>query len=188
MTRRGVVEPVHRPAAPARLPLLTFEEAPLAAKRWFGPSGSASALTRSLATAPDVLATMMPFLGQIMGAGSVDLATKELVILRVSALNGCRYCVAAHRVIAAEAGVAAEQIEAVCDVGGGQLATRDDDVLAWIDSVVLDAAAIDEHLLERMSRAWRDDQLVELTLLAGATTMLNQYCTAFAIPPPGIDS
>ena len=186
MTRRGVVEPIHRLEAPARLPLLTLDEAPLAAKRWFGPSGSASPLTRSLATAPDVLATMMPFLGQIMGAGSVDLATKELVILRVSALNGCRYCVAAHRVIAAEAGVAAEQIEAVCAVGAGPLAAGDDDLLAWVDSVVLDTASIDEHLLERMSRTWRDDQLVELTLLVGATTMLNQYCTAFAIPPPGI--
>jgi alkylhydroperoxidase family enzyme len=30
----------------------------------------------------------------------------------------------------------------------------------------------------------RDDQLIELTLLAGATTMLNQYCTALGITPP----
>jgi alkylhydroperoxidase family enzyme len=32
---------------------------------------------------------------------------------------------------------------------------------------------------------WRDDQLIELTVLAGTITMLNQYCTALAIPPPG---
>ena len=30
----------------------------------------------------------------------------------------------------------------------------------------------------------REDQLVELTVLAGTITMLNGYCTAFAIPPP----
>lgn len=187
MTRLGAVEPIVRAEASARLPLLTLDEAPLAAKRWFGPSGSASPLTRSLATAPDVLAAMMPFLGQIMGAGSVDLATKELVILRVSALNGCRYCITAHRVIAAEAGVAVEQIEAVCDVSAGDPTAPNGNMLAWIDLIVLDAAAIDEQLLERLSRTWRDDQLVELTLLVGATTMLNQYCTAFAIPPPDSD-
>ena len=33
----------------------------------------------------------------------------------------------------------------------------------------------------------RDDQLIELTVLAGTITMLNRYCTAFEIPPPGGD-
>ena len=57
----------------------------------------------------------MPFLGQIMGESSLDLATKELVIVRVSQLNGCRYCLAAHRPLALEAGVPPEQVEAICD-------------------------------------------------------------------------
>jgi alkylhydroperoxidase family enzyme len=30
----------------------------------------------------------------------------------------------------------------------------------------------------------RDDQLIELTVLAGTITMLNHYCTALDIPPP----
>jgi alkylhydroperoxidase family enzyme len=34
----------------------------------------------------------------------------------------------------------------------------------------------------------REDQLVELTVLAGTITMLNQYCTAFDVPPPSGDA
>jgi alkylhydroperoxidase family enzyme len=30
----------------------------------------------------------------------------------------------------------------------------------------------------------REDELVELTVLAGAIGMLNRYCIAFEIPPP----
>ena len=85
--------------------LLSGAEAPLLARVWYRNDGSASPLTRSLANAPDMLETLMPFLGQIMGESSIDLATKELVIVLVSQLNGCRYCLAAHRPIALDAGV-----------------------------------------------------------------------------------
>src|SRR5947208_3298382 len=83
-----------------------------AACGWYPADGGASALTRSLATAPDVMETLMPFLGQVMDEGAVDLATKELVILRVSELNGCRYCLATHRPAALEAGVPVPHVDA----------------------------------------------------------------------------
>jgi AhpD family alkylhydroperoxidase len=143
-------------------------------------------LTRSLATAPDLLETLMPFLGQIMGASSIDLATKELVIVRVSHLNGCRYCVAAHRPIAGEAGLDDGTLDALCGRGepGDLLDERRGAILAWIDQVTVDASGVTDELVTSTLEHVRDDQLVELTLLAGAITMLNQYCTAFAIPPP----
>jgi hypothetical protein len=39
---------------------------------WYREDGSASALTRSLASAPDVMETLMPFLAAIMGESSLD--------------------------------------------------------------------------------------------------------------------
>ena len=129
----------------------------------------------------------MPFLAQIMDEGSIDLATKELVIVRVSQLNGCRYCLAAHRPVALESGVTPEQLLAVCDeVDLDRLAPRDRAIVRWIDRITRDAAAVDDELVAATLDHVRDDQLIELTVLAGTITMLNQYCTAFAIPPPGI--
>jgi alkylhydroperoxidase family enzyme len=50
--------------------------------------------------------------------------------------------------------------------------------------VANDAHAVTDELVARTLDHVRDDQLVELTMLVGATTMLNQYCTALGIPPP----
>jgi AhpD family alkylhydroperoxidase len=169
----------------SRIPLLAREEAPVLARLWYREDGSASALTRSLASAPDVMETLMPFLASIMGESSLDLATKELVIVRVSQLNGCRYCLAAHRSAALEAGIPREQVEAICDAAPLELlSARERAIVAWIDQVTLDARAVTDDLVARTMEHARHDQLIELTLLAGAITMLNAYCTAFDVPPP----
>ena len=169
----------------SRLRLLSHAEAPISARGWYS-NGSASPLTRSLASAPDVMEPLMPFLGQIMGESSIDLATKELVILRVSHLNGCRYCLAAHRPVASAAGLSDDELDRLC--GAGSLEALDERrraIVAWVDGVVTDAAGVTDAMAAATLHHVREDQLIELTLLAGAVTMLNQYCTAFDIPPPG---
>lgn len=167
------------------MPLLAGPEAPILARAYFRDDGSASALTRSLANAPDLLETLMPFLGQIMGESSIDLPTKELVILRVSQLNGCRYCLAAHRPLALEAGVTGEQVDAACgELPLDSLPPRERAIVAWVDQVTRGAGAVTDELAAATLDHVRDDQLVELTVLAGTITMLNQYCAALDIPPP----
>jgi AhpD family alkylhydroperoxidase len=129
--------------------------------------------------------TLMPFLSAVMGESSLDLATKELVIVRVSQLNGCRYCLAAHRPLALEAGLSAEHVDAICEAAPLEtLPDRERALVAWADQVTRDARGVTDELVARMLDWLREDQLVELTVLAGTITMLNAYCTAFDIPPP----
>ncbi len=173
------------PRKTSRVRLLAREEAPILAQSWYGEDGSASALTRSLASAPDVMEALMPFLAVIMSESSVDLATKELVIVRVSRLNGCRYCLAAHRPAALDAGLMPQQVEALCDTSPlDALTPRQQAIAAWVDQVTLDAQGVTDELVARTLEHVRPDQLIELTVLAGTITMLNQYCTALDIPPP----
>ena len=130
----------------------------------------------------------MPFLGQIMDESSIDLATKELVIMRVSQLNSCRYCLAAHRPVALDAGVPAEQLAAVCGTAElDSLPPRERAIVAWVDQVTRDAGGVSDGLVAATLDHVREHQLIELTVLAGTISMLNQYCTAFDVPPPGGD-
>jgi AhpD family alkylhydroperoxidase len=155
------------------------------ARLWYREDGSASALTRSLASAPDVMETLMPFLGAIMGPSSLDVATKELVIVRVSQVNGCRYCLAAHRPAALEAGLPRKQVDAICDAAPlDSLPDRERAIVTWVDQVTRDARGATDELVAGTLEHVRDDQLIELTVLAGTITLLNQYCTALDIPPP----
>jgi AhpD family alkylhydroperoxidase len=169
----------------SRLRLLERDEAPLTARHLFRADGSASPLTRSLVASPDLLETFMPFVAQAYAESSLDLATKELVIVRVSQLNGCRYCLAAHRPAALAAGIPGEDLAAVCDERPlAELPERERALVAWIDRYVLDPAGMDDELVARVMDYFRDDQLIELALVAGVTQLLNHYCTALAIPPP----
>jgi AhpD family alkylhydroperoxidase len=168
----------------SRLRLLARDEAPLLARGLYAADGSASPLKRALANAPDLLETLLPFLGQALAEGSVDIVTKELAILRVSQLNGCRYCLAAHRPLALESGVEERHVGAVCDeLPLETLPERERTIVEWTDGYVLDPAGITDELVARVLDHLRHDQLVELAVVIGATQLLNSFCTAFDVPP-----
>lgn len=170
----------------SRLRLLERDEAPLLVRAIYAADGSASALKRSLANAPDLLETLLPFLGQIYDEGSVDIVTKELVVVRVSQLNGCRYCLASHRPIALDVGAEEAHVAAICDeLPLRDLPERERTIVEWVDAFVLDPAGITDEFVARVLDHLRDDQLVELAVLIGATELLNKYCTAFDLPAPG---
>jgi AhpD family alkylhydroperoxidase len=168
----------------SRLRLLARDEAPLPALSVYAADGAASPLKRALANAPDLLETLLPFLGQVFDEGAVDLATKELVVVRVSQLNGCRYCLASHRPIALESGVSERHVAAICDEAPlAELPPRERVLVEWVDAYVLDPHGISDDLVARTLDHVRDDQLVELSVLIGATQLLNAFCTAFDVPP-----
>ena len=54
-------------------------------------------------------------LGESAGKG-LDPKTRELIAIAVSAVNGCEYCVSAHRAAAKASGVTDEEITAAVEV------------------------------------------------------------------------
>src|SRR5579862_3771639 len=68
---------------------------------------------RTMANRPEVLKNFVPFYGAIMGPGTVDRRTKELVYLTVSYTNRCAYCTAAHTASGRKAGVSEEEMRAL---------------------------------------------------------------------------
>jgi hypothetical protein len=65
--------------------LVARDDAPLLARRFYG-DGPPSPITASLAQAPELLDVTLPFIGAALGPGALDARTKELAILRTSAL------------------------------------------------------------------------------------------------------
>jgi AhpD family alkylhydroperoxidase len=168
----------------SRVRLLDRDDAPLTVRHLFPADGHVSSLRRSLANAPDLLEVFMPFLAHVCGPTSIDLATKEIVTVRVSQLNACSYCLAAHRPAALDAGVTEAELAAICNEGPvAALDVRERTLVEWVDCYILDPVSIDDELVARMLDHFRDDQLIELAFVAGVTQLLNHYCTAFAIPP-----
>jgi AhpD family alkylhydroperoxidase len=137
----------------------------------------------SLAQVPELLGPTLPFLGAVLGPSFVSLRETEMVILRTSAVMGCRYCTEAHSVVALDSGLSLDEVRGL----RGELALADSfphdaerALLAWCDAVAFGV----ESDIEQARRALvvDDARVVALTLLAATTVMLNRYATALALP------
>ncbi|MEM7290556.1 MAG: carboxymuconolactone decarboxylase family protein [Pseudomonadota bacterium] len=64
---------------------------------------------RALAHDPDELQRIWKDLKRVMGPGSLDPLTKELIYIAVSVANSCEYCVHSHTAAASAKGMSDEQ-------------------------------------------------------------------------------
>jgi AhpD family alkylhydroperoxidase len=166
----------------SRVDLISIDQAPLLARPWYREDGSASPITRALAQVPELVDVAMPFIGTLFDAGAVDLRAKELVILRVSAVNRCRYCVATHTVAAWDAGLTEAETAALRGTPTG-LGRREMALVRWCDAISQAGEPVGDEIAAGLSEHFADHEIVELTLLAGATLMLNRFCTALELAP-----
>lgn len=73
---------------------------------------------RALASHPEHLELCWTRLKAIMQPGKVDLLTKEIIALAVSATNGCRYCINSHTAATQKLGLDNEGLGEVLAVVG----------------------------------------------------------------------
>lgn len=170
------------PVRPPRVALVDAARAPLLARDLFS-SGDPGPIAASLAQVPELLAPTLPFLGAVLGPSWIGLRDKEIVILRTSAVMGCRYCTEAHTVVALDSGLTRHEVRGLRGEVPLEEAFPDDAdraLVAWCDAV---AQGVDSDLDRARSALVADDaRVVELTLLVSTTVLLNRYATALALP------
>jgi AhpD family alkylhydroperoxidase len=76
------------------------------------------AIWRALATNPEHLELCWTRLKAIMKPGKLDLLTKEIIALAVSATNSCRYCINSHTAAVQKLGLDNEALGEVLAVVG----------------------------------------------------------------------
>jgi uncharacterized peroxidase-related enzyme len=167
-----------------RLPVVPRDQAALTVRAIYPTDRDASNVTKALAASPDTLAAMAPFLAQVMNATTIDLATKEVAVLRVSAANRCAYCVPTHEVAARAAGLSDDAVAALAspDPPDERLEPRHRVLARYCDAVVADATAVGDDLLAAMQDHFDDHEIVELTVLAGTITTLNYLASVARLP------
>lgn len=164
--------------------LITPEQAPLLARPYYA-GGDPGPIVSSLAQVPELLEVALPFIGVALGPSSISWRAKELVIVRTSALLECRYCLATHTAVALDAGLSRPEILAL----RGRLPLHEvyDDprelaLLHWVDAVALGRGPVAPAVREPLQAHWDDHEVVELTVLVGATLLLNRYASALELP------
>jgi AhpD family alkylhydroperoxidase len=169
----------------AGIPLVDPDQAPLLARPFY-EAGDPGPIVAALAHVPELLEVCVPFLAVVYGPGALPARAKELVVLRTSALLGCRYCVEAHCVVALDTGLSDAEVRSLRGDGAPVAATfadeRDGTLLDWVEAVAGGTGAVDPHRLEKLRARYTTPEVVEITTVLGATVMLNRFCTALGLP------
>ncbi len=164
--------------------LVDADQAPLLARPYYA-DGDPGPIVAALAQVPELLVDAIPFISTALGPSALDSRTKEIVIVRTSALAGCRYCVQSHTVVALDAGLSRTQVSALRGAAPIEEAfetARELALLRWVDTVTGDPGPVDDDARNAVRRHWDDHEVVELTMVIGATLMLNRFATALALP------
>jgi AhpD family alkylhydroperoxidase len=166
--------------------LIDSSQAPLLARPYFQDSDPGP-IVAALAHVPEVLEVAMPFISALYGPSALPVRLKEIVVVRTSAHLECRYCIESHSVVALDAGFSCSEILGLQDLDDAVRERWSSDeagepaLMAWIDAVAGTTGSVPK-VIARDLRAWFSPaEIVELTLLIGATMMLNRFCTALGI-------
>ena len=162
--------------------LIGPDQAPILARPFYGTAPSP--ITASLAHVPELLEVALPFIAKVLGSSAIGAREKEIVIVRTSTLLGCGYCMQTHTAVALDVGLGHDEVLALrreVPLESACFDERELALIAWTDAVAA-SGAVSERERARAAIHFADPELVELTLVIAATTMLNRYCTALGLP------
>jgi uncharacterized peroxidase-related enzyme len=138
---------------------------------------------RMMAHKPEVLKKFAPLYGSIMGPGSVDRRTKELVYLAVSFANECAYCTASHIATGKRAGISEEELRALQTEQNQFFEGPERAAILYARELTREATAGDTG--EELFKNFNDEQVVEITLVAAMANFTNRFNNALGLQPEG---
>ena len=168
-----------------RVSRVTSEQVALPIQSYYS-TGQPGDLVSSLAHVPEVLSVAMPFIGQMFGPSSLSKRVQEIVVLGVSALQGCQYCTDTHTVVAHQSGLTSTEILVLRQVSNADVFTNPGEAILWqlvqaLGHGLVNSEVVGE-IMTQMKQQWLEFELVEITMLISTTIMLNRYCIAMDIP------
>lgn len=131
-------------------------------------------MVQALSLSPAVLRAFAG-LAEVYPGGSLERPLMEKVILRVSQLHECQFCVASHLDIMGALGVGTDLSPAGVHTSREQLA------VAYAELVTRDANRIPDSFFVRLRAEFNEAEIVELTFLIGLITLLNRFNNALQV-------
>lgn len=112
---------------------------------------------------------------RIYPEGNLERGILEKVILRVSQIHECQFCVNSHLDIMQAVGIA-------LDVSTTAILTqRERLAIEYAELVTRDSNRVPDAFFEALRAAFADTEIVELTFVIGFITMLNRFNNALQV-------
>ena len=131
-------------------------------------------MIQALAMNPGVLRAFAAF-ADVYPGGTLERSISEKVILRVSQLHECQFCVQSHLDMMSQLGIASDISAA------GRHTARERAAIEYAELMTQDSNRIAEDFFARLRDLFTDPEIVELTFLVGLITLLNRFNNALQI-------
>ena len=143
---------------------------------------------RTISHAPWLAMLLLPFNAAVQRqwpGSRLPGRIKELVVIKTSHVNGCRYCYAHNTALGQAAGITHEEITELSSNDYLQSKTLSDAEKAavqWAEAVTQNTAAKRADLFAEMKRLFSDAEIVELTFVSAMFNMINRLNDSLQVP------
>jgi AhpD family alkylhydroperoxidase len=134
--------------------------------------------------APEAVRRMMAINSYLAGS-AIEPTLRHLILLRVSQINGCAYCVDLHASEARRDGETLQRINCLAVWAETPFFTeRERSALAWAEALTnITQSRAPDDVYARVNQHFQDKQLVDLTLMIGSMNAWNRIAIGFRRPP-----
>lgn len=116
----------------------------------------------------------------------ISPALRSLIIVRVSQLNGCAFCIDLNSSILLERGVPLSKVEELGNWRKSGLFNDEEKiVLEYTEAMTITEKRVSEDLFNHLKEFFNDDQIIELTATIAFQNMSTKFNTALEIHSQG---
>jgi AhpD family alkylhydroperoxidase len=116
----------------------------------------------------------------------LEPALRSLVLVRVSQINWCEFCVDLNSANAIQRHVSAAKLDALRDFANSVLySERERAALAYADVVTDSNRKPSAEMIEQLRQHFHDDAIVELTALIAFQNLSSKFNAALGVQPQG---
>ena len=134
--------------------------------------GKPGSVQKILAHRPDMLKAFLPFYASV--GRSLERRLYELVYIRVSMINECRYCTQHHLASSKRVGVTQDDWSKLKEGQYGVFNEKEEAALDFADKLTRDPHAIGDEDIAALKVHFSEAEIVDLDLLVGLANLTNR--------------
>ena len=135
--------------------------------------GKPGNVQKALAHRPEMLKNFLSFYASV--GRSLDRKLYELIYLRVSLINGCRYCTQHHVASSKRVGLTAEDWTALKAGNCSRYGEKERAALVYVERLTRAPHEITESDFNELKKYFSDPEIVDIHMLAGLANLTNRF-------------
>jgi uncharacterized peroxidase-related enzyme len=159
----------------ARISLIAPETAPPEVKEIYEKTlrGKPGNVQKALAHRPEMLKNFLRFYASV--GRSLDRKLYELIYIRVSLINGCRYCTQHHVASSKRVGLTPDDWAALRTGGYSRYSGKEKATLDYVDKLTRTPHDITDGDFDALKKHFSDPEIVDIHMLTGLANLTNRF-------------